>query len=98
MMSYVVEANGQMGGVRVGVYNRALQQYEASDREVVWPGSTTESPKDQSKTSRKGCLAGTYYSEEMLACGMLDLLIPSFFHSDLVHAMRLDTVPSSLSA
>ena len=69
MMNYVVEANGQMGSVRVGVYNRALQQYEASERAVVWPGGTTVVPKDKCETSRKECLAGTYYSEEILACG-----------------------------
>ena len=45
VMNYVLEANGTLGSVLVGVYNCTLEQYEAY-KAVVWPGNTTEVPAD----------------------------------------------------
>ena len=45
VINYVLEANGTLGSVLVGVYNCTLEQYEAY-KAVVWPGNTTEVPAD----------------------------------------------------
>ena len=39
-----VDADGQMGSVRVGLYDSILQQYRAYEQAVVWPGNTTKVP------------------------------------------------------
>ena len=45
VMNYVIEADGEIGNVPVGVYN--TQQFTALERAVVWPpGNTTEVPFD----------------------------------------------------
>ena len=69
IMNYVVGADGAISGVPVGKYDSTERQYTAYERVVVWPGSTMEVPKDMANIQREDCLAGTFYSEEMLACG-----------------------------
>ena len=46
VMNFVVEADGGMGSVPVGLYNSSLGEYTAYERAVVWPGSTTVVPVD----------------------------------------------------
>ena len=49
VMNYVVDANGDLDRVPVGVYggsNSTEQQYRVYERAVVWPGGTTEVPAD----------------------------------------------------
>ena len=46
VLNYIVEVDGEMRTVPVGLYNRTLQQYSAYERAVVWPGRTTEVPID----------------------------------------------------
>ena len=46
VMNYVLEANGTLGSVLVGVYNCTLEQYEVHEQAVVWPGNKTEVPAD----------------------------------------------------
>ena len=45
-LNYVLEANGVIGSVPVGLYSRTLQQYRAYERAVVWPGNSTVVPVD----------------------------------------------------
>ena len=67
VMNYIMEANGAVGSVPVGVYTMTTGQYTAYRRAVVWPGNTTDVPLDH-VSERKSCVKGTVYSEDMLAC------------------------------
>ena len=44
VMNYVLEVDGVMGSVPVGLFDIAEQQYRAYERVVVWPGNTTKVP------------------------------------------------------
>ena len=46
VMNYVMEANGAVGSVPVGVYSTITGQYTAYKRAVVWPGNSTDVPLD----------------------------------------------------
>ena len=46
VMNYVLEADGQIGSLPVGMYNSTKKQYRAYNWEVVWPGNTTTVPAD----------------------------------------------------
>ena len=46
VMNYVMEANGAVGSVPVGVYNTATGQYTAYGGAVIWPGNSTDVPLD----------------------------------------------------
>jgi len=88
IMNYVVGADSAISGVPVGKYDSTERQYTAYERAVVWPGSTMEVPKDMEDIRREDCLAGTFYSEEMLACGATaylsrPALTPSFLFPSL---------------
>ena len=45
VLNYVVDGNGGMGSVSVGVYNTTALQYTAKHA-VVWPGNTSKTPID----------------------------------------------------
>ena len=47
VMNFVVEADGGMGSVPVGLYNSSLGEYTAYERAVVWPGGTHQVPRDR---------------------------------------------------
>jgi hypothetical protein len=47
VMNYVLDAGDVMRSVAVGLYNSTVQQYEAYERETVWPGNTIEVPADR---------------------------------------------------
>ena len=44
VMNYVLEVDGVMGSVPVGLFDITEQQYRAYERVVVWPGNTTKVP------------------------------------------------------
>ena len=46
VMTYVLKVRDVMSSVAVGVYNSSVGQYKAYEREVLWPGKTTEVPVD----------------------------------------------------
>ena len=46
VMNYVVDSDGAMGSVAVGVFNSTLEEYVASSQVLLWPGSTLEVPVD----------------------------------------------------
>ena len=46
VMNYVVQPDGGMGSVTVGLYNSSSQQYVAATRAVLWLGNTTLPPID----------------------------------------------------
>ena len=46
VMNFVMEEDGGMGSVAVGLYNLTEGQYQSYDRAVVWPGNTTTVPGD----------------------------------------------------
>ena len=48
VMNYVLGPGGTMGSVLVGMHNSTskLQQYQAREWAIVWPGNTTEVPAD----------------------------------------------------
>ena len=46
VMNYVVEADGRVESMPVGLYNSTRKEYLAYERAVVWPGSTTKVPAD----------------------------------------------------
>ena len=46
VMNFVMEEDGGMGSVAVGLYNLTEGQYQSYDRAVVWPGNTTAVPGD----------------------------------------------------
>ena len=58
MMNHVVEKDGKMNTVPVGVYD-SMQRYREYEQAVVWPGGMTEVPSDYasgSAASTCGCL------------------------------------------
>ena len=44
VMNYLVEPNGRLGSVPVGVYGSSLQQYSATGMSVIWPGGGNQVP------------------------------------------------------
>ena len=46
MMSYLLGAGDTMQSLAIGVYDHSTRQYQASEIQVVWPGSTTIPPAD----------------------------------------------------
>ena len=46
VMNIMVDVEGRMSSVPVGLYNSTLQQYKAYERAVVWPGEAMEVPVD----------------------------------------------------
>ena len=46
VINYLLDADGAMVRVPVGMYSSKAKQYRAYDQAVVWPGGTTEVPTD----------------------------------------------------
>ena len=66
VINSVLGLGGVMNSVPVGMYsstaNATLQQYKAYKQTVLWPGSSTEVPKDWN--SDITCTAGSFFSKE----------------------------------
>ena len=57
VMNYILEADGGMTAVPVGKFSHVLQQYTASERLTMWPGSTTAVPIDYLSGMKKRAAA-----------------------------------------
>ena len=54
-MNYIVGANG-ISSVPMGMYNTTQQEYTSYERGVMWPGSATKVPIDQTGTFPEYCV------------------------------------------
>ena len=86
MMNYVLDSDGAMGSVAVGVFNSTVEEYVAYSQAVLWPGSTLEVPLSYFS----GALMLSWHAVQ--ACNMAshpDSTIDEFLHRQLKYVFHV---------